>query len=254
MRKQFIAIFILITAVTNLYGQSVVLDSVSGSYENSRYLKINEEITFYLHLQSNFSHKIINNGFRVFSPDGASWIKTEADTMSYGWDNFFDFIFSITEFSNDGVGSDTVGFKGVALFGDGLPDTIDTTVYTITIGPLSAEDVGKTLVLDSSYFPTSGEWEWINTTLQPSWGGPYSFTIGNCCSGITGNVDNDPLEIVDISDLVYIVNFTFKSGPEPVCLPEADVTGDGDGIDIEELVYLVNYMFKDGAEPVGCSE
>ena len=75
-----------------------------------------------------------------------------------------------------------------------------------------------------------------------------------CCVGITGNIDNDPLDIIDISDLVYVIDFAFREGPYPICLEEADVTGDADGIDIEELVYLVDYMFRGGVEPVNCPE
>lgn len=74
-----------------------------------------------------------------------------------------------------------------------------------------------------------------------------------CCVGITGNINNDPEQIIDISDLVYLVNYMFNDGPEPPCMPEASVDGDiFQTIDIGDLVYLVTYMFSDGPEPFIC--
>ncbi|HOP07356.1 MAG TPA: C1 family peptidase [candidate division Zixibacteria bacterium] len=74
-----------------------------------------------------------------------------------------------------------------------------------------------------------------------------------CCQGITGNINNDPDQIIDISDLVYLVNYMFNDGPEPPCLPEASVDGDiFQVIDIGDLVYLVSYMFSDGPAPTIC--
>lgn len=75
----------------------------------------------------------------------------------------------------------------------------------------------------------------------------------NCCIGIRGNVDDDPGDAIDISDLVYLVDFMFNTGPAPSCFWEADI--DGSGIaptDISDLAYLVDYMFNGGPEPVAC--
>ena len=46
----------------------------------------------------------------------------------------------------------------------------------------------------------------------------------------------------------------FTSGPAPECMEEADVDGSGVGlpIDISDLVYLVDYMFNGGPEPAAC--
>ena len=77
-----------------------------------------------------------------------------------------------------------------------------------------------------------------------------------CLPPIRGNVDYDPGDAIDISDLVYLVDYMFTSGPEPVCWSEANVDGNGpdhsSGIDISDLVYLVDYMFNGGPEPVAC--
>ena len=71
------------------------------------------------------------------------------------------------------------------------------------------------------------------------------------CVGIRGNVDNDPDDIIDISDLVYLIDYMFRQGPEPSCAEEADI--DGNGIqDISDLVRLVDYMFNDGTPPAPC--
>ena len=75
---------------------------------------------------------------------------------------------------------------------------------------------------------------------------------GICCMPpIRGNVDYDLGDVIDISDLVYLVDYMFTGGPTPECLDEADVDASGD-IDISDLVYLVDYMFNGGPPPVAC--
>ncbi|MDH4035067.1 MAG: hypothetical protein OEV80_14855, partial [candidate division Zixibacteria bacterium] len=66
--------------------------------------------------------------------------------------------------------------------------------------------------------------------------------------------DFDPDDIIDISDLVYLVDYMFTGGPAPPCPNEADIDGSGGDppIDISDLVYLVDYMFTGGPEPPAC--
>ncbi|MDH3891533.1 MAG: thrombospondin type 3 repeat-containing protein [candidate division Zixibacteria bacterium] len=75
-----------------------------------------------------------------------------------------------------------------------------------------------------------------------------------CCLGIRANTDFDPDDIIDISDLVYLVDYMFTGGPAPPCPNEADIDGSGGDppIDISDLVYLVDYMFTGGPEPPAC--
>jgi hypothetical protein len=82
-----------------------------------------------------------------------------------------------------------------------------------------------------------------------------------CMGEIRGNVDYDPGDNIDISDLVYLVDYMFNQGPEPPCWEEANIDGSGpanppsDGqadIDISDLVYLVDYMFTGGPPPAAC--
>ena len=54
---------------------------------------------------------------------------------------------------------------------------------------------------------------------------------------------------VAISDVVYLVNYLFKSGPEPIPLETGDVDGDNQS-QIQDAVYLVNYLFKGGPPPI----
>jgi len=75
----------------------------------------------------------------------------------------------------------------------------------------------------------------------------------NCCSGIRGNINGDPLEQIDVSDLVYLVAYMFTQGPEPPCFKEANVDGDiFEEITIGDLVWLVDYMFNQGTDPAIC--
>ncbi|MDH3890273.1 MAG: CHRD domain-containing protein [candidate division Zixibacteria bacterium] len=63
-----------------------------------------------------------------------------------------------------------------------------------------------------------------------------------------GDIDNSGSPAIDISDLVYLVDFMFTGGPPPVNPGAADLNGDG-VIDISDLVWLVDFMFTGGPPP-----
>ena len=76
---------------------------------------------------------------------------------------------------------------------------------------------------------------------------------GCCHPPTTGNVDDDPSDQINISDLVYLVSYMFSQGPPPPCPEEANIDGDPLGtIDIADLVYLVTFMFGAGDPPGSC--
>ncbi|MDH3892805.1 MAG: hypothetical protein OEV49_17215 [candidate division Zixibacteria bacterium] len=84
----------------------------------------------------------------------------------------------------------------------------------------------------------------------------------SCCVGpIRGNVDNDQDDLIDITDVVYLVDYMFQGGPAPLCLKEADIDGsttlDPSGetpeIAIGDLIHLVDFLFAGGRLPVPCS-
>ncbi len=68
-------------------------------------------------------------------------------------------------------------------------------------------------------------------------------------SFICGDVDNSG-GVLDISDLVYLVEYMFTNGPEPPIMDAADVDADGE-ISVSDLVALVDFMFGEGP-PLVC--
>jgi hypothetical protein len=73
----------------------------------------------------------------------------------------------------------------------------------------------------------------------------------SCCMGIRGNVNGDPEESIDISDMTYLTDYMYRHGPPPPCMDEGNVNGTGE-IDVSDLVYLSNYMFHYGPPPPWC--
>lgn len=58
---------------------------------------------------------------------------------------------------------------------------------------------------------------------------------------------------VSVSDVIMIVNYLFKGGPEP-WLYYCDINGDC-GVTVSDIVYLINYLFKGGLSPkCDCAE
>ena len=63
---------------------------------------------------------------------------------------------------------------------------------------------------------------------------------------ICGDIDED--ESINILDVVYLINFLYKDGPEPAYPDSADVNSD-EVLNILDVVHLINFLYKSGAEP-----
>ncbi len=118
------------------------------------------------------------NSFHVYSPDGAEWTALTADTIPPMSMDLFETVLSIRYFGVTGAGADSVFFGGAGP-GPGLEPGYDAASFSITIGPIDASHVGKTICLDSCFTPPTGYWQWASSanSWEPPWDGPHCFTI-----------------------------------------------------------------------------
>jgi hypothetical protein len=88
---------------------------------------------------------------------------------------------------------------------------------------------------------------WYQEYLRPT------CSVCGCCVGLTGNVDNDPGDGVDLGDLTALIDFLFISFTPPVCMEEANVDGDpGGGVDLGDLTALIDFLFISFTPPAPC--
>ena len=93
------------------------------------------------------------------------------------------------------------------------------------------------------------------------WAGYILHCDYDCCSGIRGNVDNDPDDLITPMDLLMLVDFVYYRGDQPECFREANVDGlgpDGDNVinqmpSVLDALYLQEYLFNGGPPPVSCA-
>jgi hypothetical protein len=128
------------------------------------------------------------NGFRIWSPNGATWdtvIGEWIDSTWYGAQSFIHYG------SVDGIGSDTIGFGGFRLFeGVGLQPNYDQIPWRLTIlGLDNPQNIGKSVCIDSSFYRPSNTWTWATpsgSSWAPPWSGPYCFDIAEPTVTISG--------------------------------------------------------------------
>ncbi len=241
-----------------LTGGVISLDHVEGLLDPDT-IPTDREITFHIRLLNNLTSPVcgLTNGFRVYSPTGATWSgMTVAKVIAL--DDYFLWVESCRTFGVTGSGSDTatLGYMGWVSPPYGLPAGFDSVTHTITIGPIDKMYSGGEICLDSCWYPPGGDWIWTTicnhefdyTKYAPSWDGPHCFPILYCCD-IRGDVDRSGA--IDVGDLTYLVAYLFQGGPPPPCLEEADVDGSS-SIDVGDLTYLVAYLFQGGPAPPPC--
>jgi hypothetical protein len=74
---------------------------------------------------------------------------------------------------------------------------------------------------------------------------------GGPCLGLCGDANNDGG--VNISDAVWVTNYVFIGGGEPIpVLACGDANTDG-GVNISDAVWITNYVFIGGGPPSTCS-
>jgi hypothetical protein len=66
--------------------------------------------------------------------------------------------------------------------------------------------------------------------------------IGACCVGLAGNVDCDPLNGIDISDLSTLIDNLYIS-MQPLCCDQSANTDGQPGVDISDLSALIDYLY-----------
>jgi hypothetical protein len=117
---------------------------------------------------------------------------------------------------------------------------------------LTPADFEQEILIDTTFVPPS------HTTVLSRAGGPYLargyvpvlVTTGSCCRGFTGNVDCDPDDVVDVSDIQALIDNLFLSLSPLCCEAEANINYPGSGypetddeVDITDLSLLVDNQF-----------
>lgn len=85
----------------------------------------------------------------------------------------------------------------------------------------------------------------------------YGWGIANCWQAINYSQPIDYIigdanhsDFIDIDDIVYLINYAFGGGPEPMpILAVGNVNGDTE-VDVDDITYLINYVFGGGPPPM----
>ncbi|UCC44723.1 MAG: hypothetical protein JSU65_01995 [Candidatus Zixiibacteriota bacterium] len=179
--KCFLLVLALCLSAPGVFSQSVSLDHVDGLVDGDpNSILVGENVVFYIRLTNptDSTYIVIGNGFRVHSPNGAVWESFDGFFLNSFEDNFVKNY--VNKFSDDGAGADTIGFSGISFSADeGLLPGFDGVTYSIEIGPFATSEHGKTVCLDSSFYPPGGTWKWTNPsqTVYPTWDGPHCYQI-----------------------------------------------------------------------------
>ena len=86
-------------------------------------------------------------------------------------------------------------------------------------------------------------------------GGSLKNQNGPAGGGCTAqqNADGDLFQSLDVSDLTFLVDYLFRSGPAPWCIAEGNADGGLDEqINVADVTYMVDYLFGGGPQPPAC--
>jgi len=122
---------------------------------------------------------------------------------------------------------------------DGIPDDRDNCPYIYNPGQEDDDHDGVGNVCDNCPYD-------YNPLQEDSDGDGVGDSC--CCINTTGNVDGDPADIVDISDLSAMVDYLFSGAAISLCFEENDVDRSG-SVDISDLTALVDFLFFSVALP-----
>lgn len=153
---------------------------------------------------------------------------------------------------NSAVGADFTHDPDVLVFGslDFNGEGWDTSgeFARITFTPT---DTGTIWIRDTFVAPVStvSLLDQGASQVPFGWYAPYKITVAECPVKM-GDVNNDG--VINSADLSYMVNYIFKSGPEPLPMRTVGDANCSGGLGGSDIIYLVNYIFKGGKPPCAC--
>jgi hypothetical protein len=89
-------------------------------------------------------------------------------------------------------------------------------------------------------------WQWDHATN--TWLSLLAGTEDHVGLFVRGETNLDSLAGPDISDAIFILQWLFVGGREPLCLDAADVNDDGT-TDISDGISLLSFLFTGGSPP-----
>jgi len=137
---------------------------------------------------------------------------------------------------------DTVGIIAYVLFQVEW-NVIPGTISDVSVGnyrPLSPEDPAPDY-RDNQFSDTDGI-PYIFPTEGMGFGQIHILDDTPYCGNIDGKAG------INILDVVFLINYKYKSGPAPNPLSLADVDG-VNPVNILDVVHLINFIYKDGPNP-----
>jgi aminopeptidase N len=181
-----------------------------------------------------FTIRVTSAGINVeLDPD--RWILRSASSTSYGMNII------TTDLPSAGLGSayaETLLVKGgtapygwVVSSGD-LPDGLE-------LDPTTGIISGIPTVADSFDFTIEVTDDDLNTDTQG-----FHIMVE---AYMPGDANGDMK--VDAGDIVYIITYLYRNGPDPVPYEAGDANSDGE-VNSSDVVYLINYLFRDGPPPL----
>ena len=203
-----LVLFILLLAPQFSHSATyIALDSIAGGYYSGDTVIVNQPVRFVFRLVytpgdgSGITGS--TNGFQVWTKKNGSYTNNFTpityDTLPITWSNIYDGGVFMDPRGVDGIGKDTVGFGGFAMFKPGFQDGFNSLVWWVETTPLA---VGDTLCIDSSFYPPGGTWLWSTNgplgAFAPGWSGRACFVVvsdemlDTDGDGIANGVDNCP--------------------------------------------------------------
>jgi hypothetical protein len=228
--------------------QEVFISHVDGTYAPGK-VSPGETLIFHIGLKNTAATNVIgfSFGFEFSGQGGAKWDTIVAyEEPDFDYYQYFNFIHNYDAYVTPPA-PDTTQVVFSTFTTPGLPPGDSILFYVIEVGPIDGP-LGSTITIDSvsSFGPAPVEWElhYTDAVIGVADFQGTTIVIDECCVGTLGNVNADPENVINITDLTMMVNNLFVTFGEFPCPKAANISLDPQGlINLTDLTLLLNNLF-----------